>query len=187
MRNISLIIIILGLLTACKTHKLSLKLSPDFYKDQVVYDQTKDFKNQGEQEKYWTEELFKQKYKRQKFDKYSGEIKIIDDNHMRFGEKSVQFDKGSSGIKILLNSGVLYTQLLMQIGNLGITDLEEVTFVNHTDTAKRFRFEATSERISNPIIYFIELTNNNPTKETSIEDFIKGSELTFLKQGWTQI
>jgi hypothetical protein len=36
-------------------------------------------------------------------------------------------------------------------------------------------------------VYLFELTNEGANKQTNMEGFIKGAELTFFKQGWIVI
>src|SRR5471030_1257887 len=126
MRNISLIIIILSLLTACESQKPALKPHLTFYP--IVFDS----------EEVRIEKLFKRNYKKTKFQKYAGEIKITDDNRAIFGKRSIEFNN-NPGFKSLLSFGVLYPDILF-IGDLWVFELEEITFVNHSNTAKRFKF-----------------------------------------------
>ena len=181
MRNISLITITIILLTACTSHKPALKPHAIFNTDAVL-----------PSENDRIEDIFKRNYKKAKFQRYDGDIKIIDDNRAIFGKRTVEFDNNAV-FKSLLSSGVLYHDILFT-GDLWVFELEEITFVNYSNTAKRFKFYLTYKKFLNtsltfsrPCLYFIELTNKNADSHTSIEDFIKGSELTFLKQGWTQI
>lgn len=39
----------------------------------------------------------------------------------------------------------------------------------------------------NPTVHFIELTNDNATKETKLIEFFQNSRLTYYKEGWVQI
>ena len=38
--------------------------------------------------------------------------------------------------------------------------------------------------MANPQVYLFELRNENATEKTDWEKWIKGSKLTFLKDGW---
>jgi len=217
MRNLKTTTLILLLFTACKTHKSALKSPanrPDdlttfnqkrndsiFNKlrnnddDRVIYDPNRIFKNQGEQENYWAEELFKQKYRKEIFDKYNGDIKIIDDNHFLFGNQSLELYNYKSELKSVLAKGILYPQVF-GLGDIQITDFEELKFLSHSDKAKRFKLWVFSKGFTNsilsnnasyganPTVYFIELTNKKATDKTSLEDFIKDAELTFVRRGW---
>jgi hypothetical protein len=187
MKTFKIAALILVLFTACKTHKFVSNQSSD----NPILDPNKKFDNEGQSEDYWAEELFKQKYRKEKFEKYNGKIQVIGD--------SVIYDKTSIQLyvdpkfKPLFTSGILYPQLLF-LGSLRIMNFEELTFVNHSETVKRYRFwlfykSFTNPKVyfMNPTVYFIELTNKNATNKTSPEDFIKDSELTYLKQGFVMI
>jgi hypothetical protein len=65
--------------------------------------------------------------------------------------------------------------------------IEELKFLEISPRVKRFRFWLRLNGIANPFVYLFELTNENATKQTDIENFIKGASLTFFKQGWIVI
>jgi len=68
-----------------------------------------------------------------------------------------------------------------------ITNVEEVKFLNISPHIKRFRFWLFNKLMLNPTVCFAELTNETATTNTSLSDFINGSELTFFMQGWVVI
>ena len=47
----------------------------------------REFKNQGEQEDYWAEQLFETKYSKKHFDKFKGDITLNGDGFI-FGDKT---------------------------------------------------------------------------------------------------
>ena len=186
MRIVKTTILILLLFTSISKAQLAPhKMVINDY-DPNIYDRTKTFKNWGEQEDYLTEETLKHKYIKEKFDKYKGEIKV--------GEDKIFFEKNfilytDPEVKSLLTSGTLYPALLGINGfneYVGIAAFEELPFVAHSDTAKRYRFETYGDHVTiTSTVYMIELTNNKANSNTSPEDFIKGAELTFLIKGWS--
>jgi len=167
------------------------------------------FANQGEQEDYWAEKLFYEQYKKNIYKKFEGEIIEIDKNNIKFKNKILS-GYFSKEYKLIFTSGLFYPQLLSgdeviprkneeelskmsntelfryhmtQNDTLSIGEFEELEFLSKLPTIKRFRFWE-YRNWSNPQVYFIELTNENADKTTDLEEFIKGSTLTFVKNGW---
>jgi hypothetical protein len=171
----------------------------------------REFKNQGEQEDYWAEQLFKKDYKKQKFEKFSGQIIITNRDTYRYGDKVLNVYNTSAELRSIFEKGIFYPEIItgntksetkskQQLGtmtanekffynlsradSLTITDFEELKFLSKTPQQKRFRFWLFRKGFANPITYFIELTNENATSATGIATFINGSTLTFFKEGW---
>lgn len=65
----------------------------------------------------------------------------------------------------------------LNFGNFKELHLEDIP------TKKRFSFWLSRKKIMNPEIYYFELTNENATKETSMEAFIRGARLSILREG----
>lgn len=177
--------------------------------------QKKEFKNQGEQENYWAEQLFEQKYSKQTFEKFNGKITIIDKTNIVFNNKTLEFwDIKPELIQIFIE-GIFYPQILIdneeniiiksedelklltqnerifynfkRIDKLRISNFEELPFLSKSRKVKRFRFWKYSFGSINPQVYFIELTNENANEKTDINLFIKEAKLTFVKDGWIVI
>ena len=169
------------------------------------------FKNQGEQENYWTQELFKKEYKKQSYELYLNEIKEKDGTEFIYDNKSLSIYGIDEPLKLLFKKGILYPQLisgfttqnrktekeldslsvseryfyeLSRGDNLTITNLEELDFLSNSPKTKRFRFWLGRPKSVNPQIYIFELTNENADKNTKLKEFIMNSKLTFLKEGW---
>ena len=178
----------------------------------VVYGQKKQFKNQGEQEDYWAEQLFEQKYIKQSFEKFKGKVSIIDKTNIEFDNKSLEFWSVKPELLEIFTEGIFYPQIvigheknnpikseselklltnnerllynLKRNDKLRISDFEELPFLSKSPTIKRFRFWNYTFGSMNPQVYFIELTNENATEKTELSSFIKGAKLTFVKEGW---
>jgi hypothetical protein len=73
---------------------------------------------------------------------------------------------------------------MSQNDSVKISDLEELKFLSKSHKIKRFRFWYYLPGFNNPQVYFIELTNSKATRKMKIHEFIKGSELTFIKGAW---
>lgn len=176
----------------------------------TVSTEKKDFKNQGEQEDYWAEQLFEKEYKKQTFEKYKGDI-VIDKNFFRYGNQIFEIDYTSKELITIFSKGLFYPSIitgvvtdkpkstqelnkmtkaeratygLLRSDSLGISLVKEVPFLSKSPTQKRFRFWLIRKGRLNPQVCFIELTNSNATSDTDIETFIDGAVLTFYKEGW---
>jgi len=142
------------------------------------------FSNQGEQEDYWTQELFKNEYKAKTFSKYIGEIKVDENNRIQFGKvQSIEISGTDSKYLAILTNGLFYPDLLNSI-SLQISDLEELEFLSDSPKVKRFRFWLFLPYIQNPQVYVFELRNEKANEKTKWENWIKNAKLTFLKDGW---
>ena len=168
------------------------------------------FANQGEQEDYWAEKLFYEKYKKENYKRFAGDIKIIDKNHIRFGNKILRAYFPPE-LKSIFSQGIFYPQLIIgdsvsskksneeiskmtdgqkffynmtQNDTLVIGEFEELKFLSTSPTIKRFRFWEYRKWSANPQVHFIELTNTTAEKSTDLATFIKGAALTFVKDGW---
>ncbi|MGK0307483.1 MAG: hypothetical protein ACI8RP_000435 [Urechidicola sp.] len=169
------------------------------------------FKNQGEQEDYWTQELFKKEYKKLSYETYHNEIIEKEGIEFIYDNKSFNIYEVNETLKLIFKKGIIYPQLIsgfttekrksekeldslsatqkyfyeMSRGdNLTITNLEELNFLSDSPKIKRFRFWLGRPKSANPQVYIFELTNETADKNTELKDFIENSKLTFLKEGW---
>ena len=167
------------------------------------------FANQGEQEDYWAEKLFYEKYQKQEYKNFNGDIVVNDKNHIRFGNK-ILHAYFPPELKSIFTQGLFYPQLILgdsvapkksleeinkmtdeerlfynmtQNDTLSMGDFEELKFLSKSPIVKRFRFWQ-YRKWDNPVVYFIELTNTSADKSTDLTTFIKGASLTFVKKGW---
>ncbi|MEP7236890.1 MAG: hypothetical protein ABI685_03455 [Ferruginibacter sp.] len=168
------------------------------------------FVNQGEQEDYWAEKFFYEKYQKQDYKKIQGDIVVNDKNHIKFGNKILRA-YFSPEFRNIFTQGLFYPQLITgdsvalkksqeeiskmtdgqrvfynmtQNDTLSIGEFEELKFLNKNPTIKRYRFWEYRKWSGNPQVYFIELTNPTATKSTDMTTFINGATLTFVKAGW---
>ena len=169
----------------------------------------KEFINQGEQEDYWAEKLFEENYTKQYYKKFTGDIIVIDETKIRFGNKILQANF-SPELKSIFTQGIFYPHIITgdsvspkktdeeirkmtgvqrmfytmtQNDTLTIGEFEELKFLSTSPTVKRYRFWEYRKWSTNPQIYFIELTNTTADKSTDLATFIKGATLTFVKDG----
>jgi hypothetical protein len=141
------------------------------------------FANQGEYEKSQAKRIFKLEYKKQFFEKYKGAIRTLDENHISYGKALIEIYNCDKKLKPIFTNGLFYPQIL-KTDTLQISVLEEQTFLSNSPKIKRFKFWLYTKGLLNPTVYFIELTNNKATKNSSLIDFFKGSRLTFAKKAW---
>ena len=178
----------------------------------AVYAQERTFKNQGEQEDYWAEELFRNEYVEQSFDNFKGVISIKGKRTLTFENKTLEVWTTNPELMDIFIRGIFCPQLI--IGNeesnpskskteiaqlsdkekfkywiskndtLQISNFEELEFMNKSPQKKKFRFWNHSSGLANPQVYLLELTNNKASKDTDLKTFIQEAKLTFLKAGW---
>ena len=67
---------------------------------------------------------------------------------------------------------------------LRVSLFEELKFLEKVPQQRRFKFWMFTKGLANPTVYFIELTNQDATRGTSILSFIDGAKVTFFKEGW---
>ncbi len=142
-----------------------------------------EFATAGEQENYWTKQLFKKEYKTQKHLKFSGQIKRLDEYTFLYDTVKLRVINTPPDLLTIFDEGLLQQWAT----GTTISDIEELADLNPSPTVKRFKFLVYMRRIANPTVYFFELTNKTASKTTDMRTFIKGSCLTFLKQGWVMI
>ncbi|MBS1528820.1 MAG: hypothetical protein JSU01_00815 [Bacteroidetes bacterium] len=174
-----------------------------------------EFKNAGEQENYWAEQLFKNEYQKRHFKKFHGEI-IINGNHYQYGSQVLTV-YAPEEFKPLFREGILYPDIIhgyfkpdkrikielsktdtakanpvpiksiLKPDSLSLSAFEELKFLEKSPHQKRFRFWMFRKGFANPSVYFIELTNNKATRDTPISEFVQGVHLTFVEGGWVII
>lgn len=143
-----------------------------------------DFSTAGEQEDYWTKQIFKFDYKKKNYKRFKGQISRVDSTTFKFDSLIVRIiDPGDKRLILMLEKGILSPW--MRALKINISD--ELTELNPSYKVKRFRLSVHMFNIMNPTVYFIELTNKDATPEMDIMKFIEGANLTFLKQGWVMI
>ena len=144
------------------------------------------FSNQGEQEDYWAQELFKQDYKTEFYPKFDGIINS-NENKIIFGKiQYIEFLDLNSEHQLIFEKGLFYPDILGGV-NLKIGNLEEMTFLSDNPKVRRFSFWLYRPNIANPLVYFFELTNNKANEKTDWKSFVEGARLTFVKNGWAII
>lgn len=170
------------------------------------------FRNQGEAEEYWAQQLFEEKYAPQVYEKFKDSIFAINESTLKFGNKTLVVLTKNAECFEIFSRGIFYPQLI--IGNeenrasktqaeleslsseerifylmgkndsLRISSFEELKSLSKSPKVKRFRFWVNHPGVANPQVYFIELTNKKGKKKMETKQFIKDAKLTFLKEGW---
>ena len=174
------------------------------------FSQINEFKNQDEQEDYWAKQVFEKERDLIEYQRYKSKTLVKSNNEIQFGNKTLIIDCSSKFLPIF-TEGIFYPQLVIgnaenkkkinkvEFGKLNIneqvfykinrndlfniSELEELQFLSNDSEIKRFRFWSFHLGMANPQVYYFELTNESATKNTSLEDFIKNSKLTFVKSG----
>jgi hypothetical protein len=176
----------------------------------VSAESKKEFKNQGDQEDFWAEQLFEKDYKKLAHEKYKGDI-VVNGNFFKYADQVFEVNHTSKELSAIFSKGLFYPSIitglvtakpkskeelnemttaqratygLIRTDSLGISLMEEVPFLSKSPTQKRFRFWLIRKGRLNPQVCFIELTNQNATSSTDMETFINEAELTFYKEAW---
>jgi len=154
---------------------------------EVITQQTSEinppFNNQGEQEDYWAQELFKKEYQKQTHKKYTGKIEMLNDNKFQFENIVLEIYNYDLKNQSIFINGLFYPELISN-SDFSISDLEELKFLSKSPKVKRYRMWVYFPEMANPQVYFFELSNDKATDKTNLTDFIKKSKLTFIKDGW---
>ena len=173
----------------------------------------REFKNQGEQEDYWAEQLFEREYSKKHFDIFKGNIVINGDGFI-FDDKTFVILNTPKDLKAIFSSGIFYPNIITgdtksvvksqveldtlsaeqkvllnmsRTDSITISDFKELKFLSNSPKYKRFKFWLWQKGFANPTACFIELTNENATDKTDLTNFIIGAALTFFREGWVGI
>lgn len=173
----------------------------------------REFKNQGEQEDYSAEQLFKKDYSVKHFNKFKGDL-LVNGNNFNYDGQILQIVNTSKELTNIFSKGLFYPAVITgdiktvlkskqeldtlsagqklsyyftRTDSLTISNFEELKFLTKNDTQKKFRFWLFRKGFPNPTVCFIELTNYNASGKTNLTTFINGATLTFFKSGWIVI
>ena len=165
---------------------------------------------QGQQEEKWANDIFNNRIKSHDYPKFTGQITKLDSNSFKFDEKTLIVDDLSEGLKVLLENGIFYPNIIVgnsiaviktkqqldslsvsqkvlynmfRTDSLRISDFEELKSLSKSPKKKRFKFYLYSLGFMNPMIYYIELTNENATEDFKPVEFIKGCRVTYIEKG----
>jgi hypothetical protein len=145
------------------------------------------FKTQGEQEKYWAQQIFKNEYSAQTYSKYKGKIEVISYKIIKFEKSEIVINSINPKYYLpIFEYGIFYPELL-NTTDLKISQFEEVNYLSDTPKIKRFKFWVWYENRVNPQVYFIELTNKKALNSTDFREFCRNANLTFIKKAWINI
>ena len=148
---------------------------------------TRDFKNQGELEDYWTRSVFKKEYKKMSFNPYNGEILVSRT------EDAIEIRFDSALIKISYRDSLyscLFTSRLIHPRNIGCSSLSghgiliQELYNLETRHKKRFSLWVWQPNCMNPQVVLLEITNKKINKNKKLCEFVNGAELTFVYMGW---
>ena len=166
---------------------------------------------QGEQEKKWAKKTFRKQTDSKVYPIFSGEITVIDSITFKFDEKTIiLLDDPRPEITLLLQNGIFYPNIITgdkraviktQSALDTLTEMEAVLYNwSRTDIVKISSFEEVKPFFKspknrkfqfylfrmghvNPTVCYVELTNKNATRKTSLLEFMKNSHVTFYKEG----
>jgi len=158
----------------------------------------------------FAKEVFKKDYKKQNLERFNGQVVKIDESTFRFGDKVLIVDTEDNRLMDIFSSGIFHpdiidknraTKPLMKTQSDTMTEseqvfynlsrndsttignLEELKKLNPDSKTKRFVFWLYQKGMMNPTECYFEIFNKNGTKQMTIEEFIKDSNLTFYHRG----
>jgi hypothetical protein len=158
------------------------------------------FATPAEREDYWAAQLFQNEYYKQRFEKFKGTIKVSGDS-LNYPDGTIVVKNTAEQCAFIFGGGLFYpgiiTAHIKATGNSGqdlntpvsftVSNFEELTFLSKNVRQKRFRFWLFVKGFCNPVVCFMELTNDKANNKTDIKSFIKGASLTFFKNAWPVI
>ena len=156
---------------------------------------------QGKQEDRQAKHTIRKEYKLQKYDPYPGQVILVDEDTFKYGEEVLVVYNTCKILKAVFQNGIFYPEiitgpvktglerkkevesLLIRNDSLTICDFQELRFIRKSSKARIFRFLLYTKGLFNPKVCYIELTNDLATGKTDLSTFIKGSKLTYFKEG----
>jgi hypothetical protein len=159
---------------------------------------------QGEQEQYRAQEIFDKQYEIQSYDRYKGEITLINMNTIRYDNNIITARFIHEEYRIIFETGLFYPaifsgykdgrilevqkrpdsayhNLLSRNDSLVVGIMEEFKFLNPSYIIKRYKLYLSRPGIANPSMYVFELTNETATETTDLKTFLTEAKLTFFK------
>jgi len=154
--------------------------------------QTGNFKNEGEREKSTIIKYFEENYNSHLYLKYTKEIDyqtVNENDYVYFDSISVRLNIENEIYKSIFFSGLISGQMIntMNTDSITVCCFEELTYLRTKSSQRRFKFLVFHDNFMNPTVFLIELTNYESDRNTDLNTFIKGAELTFIEGPWIQI
>ncbi|WP_442587230.1 hypothetical protein ACSBL2_14405 [Pedobacter sp. AW31-3R] len=161
-----------------------------------------------DQKDKWAEDIFFKEYKRHCFNRYPDSVYQTNETTFVYGKKTFIFHDNDTVLKNIFRLGIFYPQVytvesqpkikteeltemsehqklfynMIYPDTVSISGLEELN-LKTTIQVKRYSFLLFRKNSLNPILCFMELTNNDATPHMSLNEFINDSTLTFFKEG----
>jgi len=157
-----------------------------------VRDTTPNFNNAGEQEDYWAKMQFERNYSKQSFKRYEGQVIRVDSNLFKYGDQTLLVYYSADSFHTIFGLGLFYPNIIYEHGQMAsflssgkdtatIFNFEELKFLRKP-TCRRFRMLIWPKGLLDPILTFVELSNDNAKGDTCAELFIQGALLTYFNE-----
>lgn len=165
----------------------------------------------GQNSKYdFAKDVFKRKYRKGNFEKFSGIVEVINENTFRYKDKVLTVYTEDERLIPIFSKGIFHPDIIggkqttksltksqldrmstdeQVFYNLSRNDsttiggVEQLEELNPNPKTKRFVFWLYNRAMANPTECYFELYNNKGSKEMTIEEFISNSKLTFYHRG----
>jgi hypothetical protein len=156
--------------------------------------------------KQWSEKIREGIYYKNGFERYKGSIRETEDGTFHYDSIILKVQTNKIEYNIIFEKGIFHPGIfigdqsgeIMQAGSrpdsmtalgtcfndyniIGVSVFDEVKTERYTYTIKRFRLWQWLCGFANPREYIFDLENEHANKETTLEEFIIGSKLTFIR------
>lgn len=153
---------------------------------------------------------FNSEYKKQSFEKYNGDIKIINESTFKFGEKTISITNTDKSLLKIFKKGIFNPDIvfgsetskpltqnkidtmstsekvfynMVRNDNLNISSVKELVELNPNYRTKRFIFWLFGQGWLNPTEYYFEIYNDKANKKSSLNEFLENAKMTFFYKG----
>jgi hypothetical protein len=158
------------------------------------------------EQKHWSEKIREGIYYEKGFERYKGKIEKLDINTIRYDSLILKVHTARAEYNSIFEQGIFHPGIFAgdqsggkvqpggrpdsatAFGNcfthynvIGVSVLDEIKPERNTYTSKRFRIWQWLCAFANPREYIFDLENKLADEKTSLEEFIKGSKLTYIR------
>jgi len=165
----------------------------------------------GQEAKYqFSQELFaSDKYIRTRYERFPGEIVMLDSDTYKFGEKTIKISLEDKRYEVIFRKGIFNPDVvfgtestrkdqeelkqltqnerifynMIRNDRLSICCIQELKKLNPNPQTRRFVYWIFREEVANPTECYFELYNEKAAPNSSIEEFLESAEMTFFYQG----
>jgi hypothetical protein len=159
---------------------------------------------------HFAKHVFEQNYSKKHFKRFKGKIIVVNNNSIKFDEKTLVIYGLNPEYKSIFTSGIFYPNIITgnrraiikskkeiesmtkgerviynmtRSDSIKITYFDQLKALNPNAKIRRFIFWQQDIDTMNPNECYFELENENATEKTSLSEFIENAKLTFYYKG----